>query len=83
MIMWIKFRWFGLWIPLFLFWSILLALWLLLLPFVMLGMAVTGRLFRFWKVFQLTFAAYEMVCATRGLRVEVHSDRTTFQIFLV
>jgi len=83
MIMWIRFRWFGLWIPLFLIWPILLALWLLLLPFVMLGMAVTGRLFRFWKVFQLSFAAYEMVCATRGLRVEVDSDRTTFQIFLV
>ena len=83
MVMWIRFRWFGLWIPLFLLWSILLVLWLLFLPIVMIGMAVTGRISRFWKVIHLTFAAYEMVCATRGLRVEVRNDRTTFQIFLI
>ena len=83
MVMWIRFRWFGLWIPLFLLWPIVLALWLLFLPLVMIGMAVTGRISRFWKVIQLSFAAYETVCATRGLRVEVRNDRTTFQIFLI
>ena len=83
MVMWIRFRRFGLWIPLFLLWPILVVLWLLTLPFVFVGMAVTGRISRFWKVIQLTLAAYEMVCATKGLRVEVRNDRTTFEISLI
>jgi hypothetical protein len=83
MVMWVRFRWFAIWVPLFLFYPIVLALWLMLLPFVILGMAVTGRISRFWKVLQLTWATYEMVCALRGLRIDVRSDRTTFQIQLI
>ena len=83
MVMWIRFGWFGLWIPLFLLWPIVLVLWLFFLPFVFLGMAVAGRISRFWKVIQLTLAAYEMVCAAKGLRVEVRGDRTTFEIYLI
>jgi len=83
MVAWIRFRWFGLWLPLFLLWPLVLALWLLFLPFVMIGMVVTGRISRFWKVIQISLAAYEMVCATKGLRVEVHNDRTKFEIFLI
>ena len=83
MVMWIRFGWFGLWIPLFLLWPIVLVLWLFFLPFVFLGMAVTGRISRFWRVIQITIAAYEMVCATKGLRVEVRNERTTFEIHLI
>ena len=83
MVMWIRFHWFGVWIPLFLAWPIMLVLWVLLLPFVLLGMAVTGRAPRFWKVLRLTAATYETVCALRGLRVDVRSDRSTFQIHFV
>ena len=82
MVMWIRFRWFALWVPLFLLWPVLLVLWLLFLPLAMIGMAVTGRISRFWKVIRLSLAAYEMVCATKGLRVEVRNDRATFQIYL-
>ena len=83
MIMWIRFRWFAIWVPLFLLYPIVLALWLLIIPFIFLGMTVTGRISRFWKVIQLTLATYVMVCAMRGLQIDVRSDRTTFQIHLI
>ena len=83
MVMWIRFRWFAIWVPLFLLWPVLVVLWLLFIPFVLLGMLVAGRISRFWKVLQLTLATYVMVCALRGLRVDVRSDRTTFQIHLI
>ena len=83
MVMWIRFRWFGLWVPLFILWPIVLALWLLFLPLIFVGMAVTGRLPRFWKVIRLSLATYEMVCATKGLRIDVRNERTTFEISLI
>jgi hypothetical protein len=81
--MWIRFHWFAIWVPLIVFYPIVLAIWPLILPFIFLGMLVTGRIFRFWKVIQLSFAAYVMLCAMRGLQVDVRSDRTTFQIHLI
>ena len=83
MMMWFRFRWFAFWLPLFILWPIALLLWLLFLPLVMLSMLVTGRISRFWRVIRLSLATYEVVCAMRGLRIDVRTGTTTFQIALI
>lgn len=83
MAMWIRFRWFAIWIPLFLLWPIILAVWLLMLPFALLGMVIAGRINRFWRLIRLSLAFYELACATKGLQIDVRTERTTFQIALI
>ncbi len=82
MIMWLKIQWFGIWVPLFLLWPIVLVLLLLILPLVFIGMAIAGRISRFWIALRLVLAAYTMVCALRGLRIDIHKEDTTFEIYL-
>ena len=82
MVMWLKVGWFGVWLPIFLLWPIIILVLLLGLPLVLIGMAITGRLAKFWKVVRVTLAAYTMVCAFRGLRVEVQNEHGTFEIYL-
>jgi hypothetical protein len=82
MVMWLKIQWFGIWVPLFLLWPIVLVLLLLILPLVFVGMAIAGRISRFWVAVRLVLAAYAMVCALRGLQIDIHKETTTFEIYL-
>lgn len=82
LVMWLKIQWFGVWIPLFLIWPIVILLLLLVLPFVFIGLAVAGRISQFWKVLRVIFAAYLMICAVRGLRIDIHKEHRTFEIYL-
>ncbi len=82
MVMWFKVQWFGIWIPLFLIWPIVLVLLLLLIPLVFLGMTIAGRISRFWVVLRITLAAYSMICSLRGLRIDIQRENTTLEIYL-
>ena len=82
MVMWFKIQWFGIWIPLFLLWPIVLVLLLLATPLVFIGMAITGNISRFWIAIRIVLAAYKTICATRGLRIDIHKNETTFEVYL-
>ena len=82
MVMWIKIQWFGMWVPLFLLWPIVLVLLLIALPFVFLGMLIAGRISRFWQVIRLVLAAYGMVSSLRGLRIDIHREDKIFEIYI-
>jgi hypothetical protein len=82
MVMWLKVGWFGIWLPIFLLWPIALLLLLIFLPLVFIGMAITGQLPRFWRVVRVVLALYTMICAFRGLRIEIHNDSGTFEVYL-
>ena len=82
MVMWIKIQWFGIWLPLFLLWPIVLVLLMLILPLVFLGMAIAGRLSRFWMVLRIILASYSMICSVRGLQIEIQKEHSTFEIYL-
>jgi hypothetical protein len=82
MVAWIKINWFGIWLPLFLLWPIVLALVLLILPLVFIVMTLTGRISRFWIVIRTIVAAYTMLCVMRGLQIEVQKEKTTFELYL-
>ena len=82
MVMWLKIQWFGIWIPLFLLWPIVLVLLLLATPLVFIGMAITGNISRFWIAIRIVLAAYKTICATRGLRIDIHKNETTFEVYL-
>jgi len=58
------------------------ALLLLILPLVAVGMAIAGRIDRFWIALRVVLAAYTMVCALRGLRIDIHKEDTTLEIYL-
>ena len=82
MVMWLKIQWFGIWVPLFLLWPIALVLLLLIMPLVFIGMAIVGRISRFWVALRLVVVAYAIVCALRGLQIEIHKEDQTFEIYL-
>jgi len=82
MVMWFKVQWFGMWIPLFLLWPIVLVLLVLLLPLVFLGMAIAGRLSKFWVVLRIILASYSMICSMRGLQIEIQKENSTLEIYL-
>jgi hypothetical protein len=82
MVMWLKIQWFGIWVPLFLLWAIALVLLLLIMPLVFIGMAIVGRISRFWVALRLVVVAYAIVCALRGLQIEIHKEDQTFEIYL-
>ena len=82
LVMWLKIQWFGIWVPLILLWPIVLALLLLILPLVAIGMAIAGRIDRFWMALRVVLAAYTMLCALRGLQIEIHKEDKTFEIYL-
>ena len=75
MVMWLKTQWFGIWVPLILLWPIVLAL-------VAIGMAIAGRIDRFWMALRVVLATYTMLCALRGLQIEIHKEDKTFEIYL-
>ncbi len=75
----IRIRRIGLWLPVFLVWPILLVLWLLLLPFVLVWAVATGRLRRGWLMV-LAPVVYRVICAMRGFQVDVRDDQNTVQI---
>jgi len=81
-VMWIKVQWFGIWIPLFLIWPLVIVLLALTLPFIFVGMAIVGRISRFWMVIRIILAAYKMVCSVRGLRIDIHKEDRTLEIYL-
>jgi hypothetical protein len=54
----------------------------LIMPLVFIGMAIVGRISRFWVALRLVVAAYAMVCALRGLQIEIHKEDQTFEIYL-
>ncbi|MDP6666945.1 MAG: hypothetical protein QF357_06055 [Dehalococcoidia bacterium] len=76
----IKVRRFGLWLPVFLAWPILLALWLLLLPVLLIWAAITWRFRWAWSMIRLAPAVYGLLCAMRGFHVEVRDDQNTVLI---
>lgn len=82
MVMWIKVQWFGIWLPLFLLWPIVLVLLLLVLPFVFIGMLLAGRAARFWVAIRVLLAGYQMICSVRGLRIDIHKENSTFEIYV-
>ncbi len=82
MVMWFKVQWFGMWIPLFLLWPIVLVLLVLLLPLAFLGMAIAGRLSKFWVVLRIILASYSMICSMRGLQIEIQKENSTLEIYL-
>ena len=82
MVMWFKVQWFGIWIPLFLLWPIVIVLLLLVMPLVFIGMAITGNISRFWIAIRIVVAAYKTICATRGLRIDIDKEEMTFEIYL-
>jgi hypothetical protein len=59
-----------------------LALLVLVLPLVAIGMAIAGRIDRLWVALRVVLAAYTMVCALRGLQIDIHKEDTTFEIYL-
>jgi len=81
-VMWIKVQWFGIWIPLFLIWPLVVALLLLILPLIFLGMAVAGKISKFWMILRIILAAYTMVCSIRGLKIEIHKEIRTLELYL-
>ena len=82
MVMWFKVQWFGIWIPLFLLWPIVIALLLLILPFVFIGLSIAGRLSKFWMALRIILAAYSMMCSVRGLQIEIQKEHRTLEIYL-
>jgi hypothetical protein len=83
MVMWFKVQWFGIWISLFLLLPIVIMSLLLVMPLVFIGMAITGNISRFWIAIRIVLAAYKTVCATRGLRIDIHKkNETTFEVYL-
>jgi galactitol-specific phosphotransferase system IIC component len=75
-----KRRHFGLWLPLFLIWPLFLVGALLLLPLVLLAAIV---LFPFgWSLTVLLFGPLilRVLCALRGLQVDVRDGREQFYI---
>jgi hypothetical protein len=59
-----------------------LALLVLVLRLVAIVMAIAGRIDRFWVALRVVLAAYTMVCALRGLQIDIHKEDTTFEIYL-
>jgi hypothetical protein len=66
-----------LWVPLFLFWLLLLPLLILLLPFLFVGALVMG--INLWRALR---AMNALLAATRGTHVEVDSRDTKLFIRL-
>jgi hypothetical protein len=74
---------FGLWLPLFLAWLILAALLLALLP-VFLILLIVALLFG-WGEFMLLLGPqfYNILCALRGLKVEIDKTNEKVEVLLV
>jgi hypothetical protein len=70
-------RGFRLWLPLLLLWPILLPLLLLAAAFMLLVGALLFSPLRAWRA---VAATYEMICAFRGLTVDVRSREETVLI---
>jgi hypothetical protein len=66
-----------LWVPLFLFWLLLLPLLILLLPFLFVGALIMG--INLWRSLK---ALNALLAATRGTHVEVANRDTNFFIRL-
>lgn len=74
---------FALWIPLVLFWPFLLLLLVIILPFYIIafiGLIWTkkGR-----AILHIPFAFYELLCAVRGLHVDVNDKDDKVKIIIV
>jgi len=82
MVMWFKVQWFGIWVPLFLLWPIILVFLAIMLPLIFIGMVIAGRVSRFWVVIRIVLAAYSTICAARGLRIDIHKEQTVFEIYI-
>ena len=65
---------FGLWLPLFLIWPLLLVLGIILLPFLLIAAVLLWHL---WWVRPLLFGIpvlFQLLCALRGLKVEIEQN---------
>ena len=82
MVMWFKVQWFGIWVPLFLLWPIILVFLAIMLPLIFIGMVIAGRVSRFWVVIRIVLAAYSTICAARGLGIDIHKEQTVFEIYI-
>lgn len=74
-------RRFGLWLPLFLVWLILLPLVVLVLAVsivVDLVLLLVGERYHHYTL--LLFRCYGVVTATRGMEVRIHADRTDVDV---
>ncbi len=65
---------FGLWLPLFLIWPLLLVLWVILLPLLLIAAVILA--YKGWARPLLLGgpALFLLLCALRGLKVEVGQD---------
>ena len=75
---------FGLWLPLFLVWPILLVLGIILgiilLPFLLIAAVLFWHL---WWVRPLLFGMpvlFQLICALRGLKVEIEQNSERFLV---
>lgn len=67
---------FNLWLPLFLLWPICLAFLIVLSPLILLSLVVAFFIFSIrLNVFELFAEFYEILCALRGLSVEVQEQK--------
>ena len=73
---------FGLWLPLFLIWPIVLVLAILLFPFVLI-VSIFQLLAGRRKLLILIFPRFcSVICALRGMKVDVQSpDETVYVVF--
>jgi hypothetical protein len=70
---------FGLWVPLFLLWLVVIPV---LAPIVLLALLVTRVALPRWRCAALLRGAYTTLCETRGTRVEVENDDRHFFVTL-
>jgi hypothetical protein len=73
---------FRLWLPLFLLWPIALVLLLLLLPFVVLAQIILRLTGTGINLFRIFFGLYGVICALRGLLVNVDSPRSCSKVLV-
>lgn len=71
---------FGLWLPLFLLWPLLLVLGILLLPLLLIAAVILS--YRGWGIPLLLTgpAIFGLLCALRGLKVEI--GQNSEQVFI-
>ena len=69
-----------LWLPVFLVWPLLLALFILVFPFAFIYSLLKLRLRAFQAWFLGVPQVYSLLCALRGVRVLVRDPRTRFEI---
>lgn len=71
-----------LWLPLFIIWLLLLPLVILLLPLILIAQVLLFLIRKPRPLLGILYAAYCLVAALRGLRIDVESKRHNSKVLI-